>query len=96
MFKSLIVTDLNSGFKRSPSQSEHSASFVSEINPKPSQIGSGLVGVMYVLDEPTIGLHARDTSRLIKTLKQMRDRGNSVIMVEHDLDTIRQADHIID
>ncbi|GIT03639.1 MAG: hypothetical protein CM1200mP28_08980 [Deltaproteobacteria bacterium] len=61
-----------------------------------SQIGSGLVGVMYVLDEPTIGLHARDTSRLIKTLKQMRDRGNSVIMVEHDLDTIRQADHIID
>ena len=48
-----------------------------------SQIGSGLVGVMYVLDEPTIGLHARDTDRLIKTLKQMRDRGNSVIMVEH-------------
>ncbi len=61
-----------------------------------SQIGSGLVGVMYVLDEPTIGLHARDTDRLIKTLKQMRDRGNSVIMVEHDLDTIRQADHLID
>ena len=61
-----------------------------------SQIGSGLVGVMYVLDEPTIGLHPRDTGRLIKTLKQLRDRGNSVIMVEHDLDTIRQADHLID
>jgi excinuclease ABC subunit A len=61
-----------------------------------SQIGSGLVGVMYVLDEPTIGLHARDTDRLIKTLKKIRDRGNSVIMVEHDLDTIRQADHLID
>ena len=51
---------------------------------------------MYVLDEPTIGLHPRDTGRLIKTLKQLRDRGNSVIMVEHDLDTIRQADHLID
>ena len=61
-----------------------------------SQIGSGLVGVMYVLDEPTIGLHPRDTDRLIQTLKQLRDRGNSVIMVEHDLDTIRQADHLID
>jgi len=61
-----------------------------------SQIGSGLVGVMYVLDEPTIGLHPRDTGRLIKTLKQLRDRGNSVIMVEHDLDTIRKADHLID
>ena len=61
-----------------------------------SQIGSGLVGVTYVLDEPTIGLHPRDTARLIRTLKQLRDRGNSVILVEHDLDTIRQADHIID
>ena len=61
-----------------------------------SQIGSGLVGVMYILDEPTIGLHPRDTDRLIRTLKQLRDRGNSVILVEHDLDTIRQADHLID
>ena len=61
-----------------------------------SQIGSGLVGVMYILDEPTIGLHPRDTARLIRTLKQLRDRGNSVILVEHDLDTIRQADHLID
>ena len=61
-----------------------------------SQIGSGLVGVMYILDEPTIGLHPRDTERLIGTLKQLRDRGNSVILVEHDLDTIRQADYLID
>ena len=61
-----------------------------------SQIGSGLVGVMYILDEPTIGLHPRDTDRLLSTLKQLRDRGNSVILVEHDLDTIRQADHLID
>ena len=61
-----------------------------------SQIGSGLVGVTYVLDEPTIGLHPRDTARLIQTLKQLRDRGNNVILVEHDLDTIRQADYIID
>ena len=61
-----------------------------------SQIGSGLVGVMYILDEPTIGLHPRDTDRLLQTLKQLRDRGNSVILVEHDLDTIRQADHLID
>ena len=61
-----------------------------------SQIGSGLVGVMYILDEPTIGLHPRDTDRLLHTLKQLRDRGNSVILVEHDLDTIRQADHLLD
>ena len=61
-----------------------------------SQIGSGLVGVMYILDEPTIGLHPRDTDRLLQTLKQLRDRGNSVILVEHDLDTIRQADHLIE
>ncbi len=61
-----------------------------------SQIGSGLVGVMYVLDEPTIGLHPRDTDRLIQTLKRLRDLGNTVILVEHDLDTIRAADHIID
>ena len=61
-----------------------------------SQIGSGLVGVMYILDEPTIGLHPRDTGRLINTLKQLRDRGNSVIIVEHDLDTIRQSDYLVD
>ena len=61
-----------------------------------SQIGSGLVGVMYVLDEPTIGLHPRDTSRLLNTLHRLRDLGNTVILVEHDLDTMRAADHIID
>ncbi len=61
-----------------------------------SQIGSGLTGVMYVLDEPSIGLHQRDNDRLIATLKHLRDQGNSVIVVEHDEDAIRQADHIID
>ncbi|MFQ5957276.1 MAG: excinuclease ABC subunit UvrA, partial [Candidatus Brocadiales bacterium] len=61
-----------------------------------SQVGSGLVGVCYVLDEPTIGLHARDGARLIKTLKSLRDMGNTVIVVEHDEDTIRNADDIID
>ncbi len=61
-----------------------------------SQVGSGLVGVCYVLDEPTIGLHARDNRRLIKTLKQLRDLDNTVIVVEHDEDTIRAADHMIE
>lgn len=61
-----------------------------------SQVGSGLVGVCYVLDEPTIGLHARDGERLIKTLKSLRDQGNTVIVVEHDEETIRNADDIID
>ncbi len=61
-----------------------------------SQIGSGLTGVMYVLDEPSIGLHERDTIRLIRTLKNLRDRGNSVIVVEHDKETILSADYIID
>lgn len=61
-----------------------------------SQIGSGLMGVMYVLDEPTIGLHSRDTARLLETLHALRDLGNTVILVEHDLDTMREADHIID
>ncbi len=61
-----------------------------------SQIGSGLVGVMYVLDEPTIGLHQRDNERLIKTLLHLRDLGNSVIVVEHDEDTMLAADHILD
>lgn len=61
-----------------------------------SQIGSGLAGVMYVLDEPSIGLHQRDNDRLIETLRQLRDLGNSIIVVEHDEDMIRQADHIID
>lgn len=61
-----------------------------------SQIGSGLVGVMYVLDEPSIGLHQRDNDRLLKTLFHLRDLGNTVIVVEHDEDAIRQADHIID
>ena len=61
-----------------------------------SQIGSGLMGVMYVLDEPTIGLHPRDTSRLLDTLRRLRDLGNTVILVEHDLETMRAADHIID
>ncbi len=61
-----------------------------------SQIGSGLTGVMYVLDEPSIGLHQRDNDRLIDTLKHLRDIGNSVLVVEHDEDMMRAADHLID
>ncbi len=61
-----------------------------------SQIGSGLTGVMYVLDEPSIGLHERDTLKLIKTLKNLRQKGNSVIVVEHDKETIESADFIVD
>lgn len=61
-----------------------------------SQIGSGLTGVLYVLDEPTIGLHPRDNDRLISTLKKLRDLGNSVIVVEHDKETIEAADYIFD
>ncbi len=61
-----------------------------------TQIGSALSGVLYILDEPSIGLHQRDNARLIKTLKSLRDQGNTVIVVEHDLDTIRSADHVID
>ena len=61
-----------------------------------SQIGSGLTGVMYVLDEPSIGLHQRDNDRLIGTLQHLRDLGNSVLVVEHDEDMIRAADHVID
>lgn len=61
-----------------------------------SQIGSGLVGVMYILDEPSIGLHQRDNQRLLKTLKHLRDLGNSVIVVEHDEDAIKSADHVLD
>ncbi len=61
-----------------------------------SQIGSGLVGVLYVLDEPSIGLHQRDNAKLIETLKRLRDIGNSVIVVEHDEDTIQVADHVVD
>ncbi len=61
-----------------------------------SQIGSGLTGVLYVLDEPSIGLHQKDNEKLIKTLKYLRDLGNTVIVVEHDEDTIHNADHIVD
>ena len=61
-----------------------------------SQIGAGLTGVMYVLDEPSIGLHQRDNDRLIDTLRHLRDLGNSVLVVEHDEDMIRAADHVID
>ncbi|MGK0498691.1 MAG: excinuclease ABC subunit A [Oceanicoccus sp.] len=61
-----------------------------------SQIGAGLVGVMYILDEPSIGLHQRDNERLLKTLSHLRDLGNTVIVVEHDEEAIRLADHIID
>ena len=61
-----------------------------------SQIGSGLVGVLYVLDEPSIGLHQRDNKRLIETLQRLRDLGNTVIVVEHDEETIRVADHVVD
>ena len=61
-----------------------------------TQIGSGLSGVLYILDEPSIGLHQRDNDRLIETLKKLRDLGNTLIVVEHDEDTIRQADYIVD
>ena len=61
-----------------------------------TQIGSGLAGVLYVLDEPSIGLHQRDNARLLRTLHRLRDLGNSVIVVEHDEETIRAADHILD
>lgn len=61
-----------------------------------AQLGSNLSGVLYVLDEPTIGLHARDNERLLNTLERLRARGNSVIVVEHDEDTMRRADHVID
>jgi len=59
-------------------------------------LGSGLTGVLYVLDEPTIGLHPRDNARLIKVLRQLRDLGNTVLVIEHDLEVIRAADHVID
>ena len=61
-----------------------------------TQIGSGLVGVAYILDEPSIGLHPRDTEKLLKSLKKLRDLGNSLIVVEHDEDTIREADYLVD
>ena len=61
-----------------------------------SQIGSGLVGVLYVLDEPSIGLHQRDNQRLIGTLERLRNLGNTVIVVEHDEETIRTADYVVD
>lgn len=61
-----------------------------------TQIGSGLVGVLYILDEPSIGLHQRDNERLIATLKRLRDLGNTLIVVEHDEDTIREADYLVD
>jgi len=61
-----------------------------------SQIGAGLVGVMYILDEPSIGLHQRDNARLLKTLRELRDLGNSVIVVEHDEEAIRTADYVVD
>ncbi|HEY5064407.1 MAG TPA: excinuclease ABC subunit UvrA, partial [Xanthobacteraceae bacterium] len=61
-----------------------------------SQIGSGLTGVLYVLDEPSIGLHQRDNARLLETLRRLRDLGNTVIVVEHDEDAIRAADHVVD
>ncbi len=61
-----------------------------------TQIGAGLVGVLYILDEPSIGLHQRDNARLIRSLEHLRDLGNSVVVVEHDEDTIRMADHVID
>src|SRR5690554_7029512 len=61
-----------------------------------SQIGAGLVGVMYVLDEPSIGLHQRDNERLLETLTHLRDLGNTVIVVEHDEDAIHQANRLID
>ncbi|MCK4415457.1 MAG: excinuclease ABC subunit UvrA, partial [Candidatus Eisenbacteria sp.] len=61
-----------------------------------TQVGSQLVGVLYVLDEPSIGLHARDNQRLLAALRELRDLGNTVVVVEHDLDTVRAADHVVD
>ena len=61
-----------------------------------TQIGSSLVGVLYVLDEPSIGLHQRDNSKLIGTLERLRDLGNTVLVVEHDEQTMRAADHLVD
>ena len=61
-----------------------------------TQIGSGLTGVLYVLDEPSIGLHQRDNGRLLDTLTKLRDLGNTLIVVEHDEDTIRAADYLVD
>src|SRR5262249_56612535 len=61
-----------------------------------TQIGSSLVGVLYILDEPSIGLHQRDNSRLIGTLERLRDFGNTVIVIEHDEQTMRAADHLVD
>src|SRR5208337_3873292 len=60
------------------------------------QIGCGLVGVLYILDEPSIGLHPRDNDRLLRSLERLRDMGNTVVVVEHDEDTMRAADHIVD
>src|SRR5206468_3524802 len=60
-----------------------------------TQIGSGLMGVLYILDEPSIGLHQRDNARLIRTLVHLRDLGNTLVVVEHDEDTMRAADHIV-
>src|SRR4029453_12594147 len=59
-------------------------------------LGGGLIGVGYILDEPTIGLHPRDTRRLLETLTELRDQGNSLVVVEHDLDVMARADHLID
>ena len=61
-----------------------------------TQIGSGLMGVLYILDEPSIGLHQRDNDKLLETLKQLRDLGNTLIVVEHDEDTMYAADYIVD
>ena len=61
-----------------------------------TQIGSSLVGVLYILDEPSIGLHQRDNRRLLDTLKRLRDLGNTVLVVEHDEETIRSADFVVD
>ena len=61
-----------------------------------TQIGSSLMGVLYILDEPSIGLHQRDNDKLLDTLKRLRDLGNTVIVVEHDEDTMRAADYIVD
>lgn len=60
------------------------------------QIGCGLVGVVYILDEPSIGLHPRDNTMLLESLQRLRDQGNTVIVVEHDEETMRAADHIVD
>ncbi len=79
-----------------PGQQEHYQVEKLNVIRLATQIGSGLVGVVYILDEPSIGLHQRDNGRLLKTLKHLRDLGNTLIVVEHDEETMEAADFLVD